>query len=122
MYCIFFRTGDYPLLPENLEITDKMISPYTRTIRTKRGLSEAFTGTKLAPNMLPKKKYVVHLRNLQYYLSLGVVLTKVHRIISFYQEAWIEPYIQQNTILRQQAADDFEKTYYKLLNNAFFGK
>ena len=71
--------------------------------------------------MLPKKKYIVHLRNLQYYLSLGAVITKIHRIIAFYQEAWIAPYILQNTLLRQQALDDFEKAYYKLLNNAFFG-
>lgn len=94
---------------------------FSRGIRTQRGFSKTFKAAKLAPNMLPKKKYVVHLRNLQYYLSLGAVITKIHRIISFYQEAWIAPYIQQNTLLRQQALDDFEKSYYKLLNNAFFG-
>ena len=81
-----------------------------------------FNTSKLAPNFLPKKKYVVHLRNLQFYLAQGAVLTKIHRIISFHQEAWIAPYIALNTSLRQQAVDDFEKSYYKLLNNSFFGK
>ena len=52
----------------------------------------------------------------------GVILTKVHRVISFRQKAWIEPYISENTKLRQDAQDAFEKDYYKLLNNAFFGK
>ena len=72
--------------------------------------------------MFPKHKYVVHLRNLQYYLSMGAKITKIHRIISFYQSAWIAPYILENTRLRQTAVDEFEKSYYKLLNNAFFGE
>ena len=80
-----------------------------------------FSNKKLAPNFLPKKKYVVHLRNLQFYLSEGAVLTKIHRAISFRQTAWIAPYIAENTRLRQLAVDSFERDFYKLLNNAFFG-
>lgn len=53
---------------------------------------------------------------------MGVKLLAVRRAISFRQEAWIEPYISENTVLRQQAVDEFEKDYFKLLNNAFFGK
>ena len=87
-----------------------------------RGCGQNFQSEKLAPNLQPKKAYVVHLRNLQFYLSKGVRLVGVRRAISFRQEAWIEPYISGNTALRQQAVDDFEKDYFKLLNNAFFGK
>ena len=87
-----------------------------------RGCGRSFEAEKLAPNLHPKKSYVVHLRNLQFYLSKGVRLTQVRRAISFRQEPWIEPYISENTRLRQQAVDEFEKDYYKLLNNAFFGK
>lgn len=91
-------------------------------MRDERKRSEKFCAQKLAPNFLPKEKYVVHLRNLQFYLSQGAVLKKVHRIISFHQEAWIKPYIALNTHLRQQAVDKFEKNFYKFLNNSFFGK
>ena len=70
----------------------------------------------------PKTAYVIHLRNLQFYLSQGVVLTNVRRVIRFRQEAWMAPYITENTRLRQAAVDKFEKDYYKLLNNALFGK
>ena len=93
-----------------------------REMRVQRGCGQNFNSTKLAPNFFPKKAYVTHLRNLQFCLSQGARLTNVRRAISFRQEAWIAPYIAENTRLRQQAADDFEKDYYKLLNNAFFGK
>ena len=65
---------------------------------------------------------IIHLRNLQFYLSQGVVLTNVRQVIRFRQEAWIAPYIAENTRLRQAAVDKFEKDCYKLLNNALFGK
>ncbi len=93
-----------------------------REMRAQRGCNRDFKSIKLAPNFFPKNKYIVHLRNLQMYLSEGVVLKKIHRAISFRQEAWIAPYIAENTRLRQQAVDDFEKDFFKLLNNAFFGK
>jgi hypothetical protein len=52
----------------------------------------------------------------------GVQLKRIRRAITFNQRSWIRPYISENTRLRQQATDDFGKDYYKLLNNAFFGK
>ena len=55
-------------------------------------------------------------------LSQGVRLIQVRKAIDFRQEAWIAPYIAENTRLRQAAVDKFEKDCYKLLNNAFFGK
>ncbi len=91
-------------------------------MRVQRGYSRDFKSTKLAPNLFAKNKYIVHVRNLQFYLSQGAILTKIHRAVSFRQESWIAPYIAENTRLRQQAVDDFEKDFFKLLNNAFFGK
>ena len=95
---------------------------FFREMRVQRGCGQNFKSTKLAPNFFPKKAYVIHLRNLQFCLSEGVQLVKVRRAIRFNQKAWIAPYIAENTRLRQQAVDSFEKDYYKLLNNAFFGK
>ena len=65
-----------------------------------------------------KENYVVHIRALNHRLKL----TKVHRIIHFDQEAWLKPYIDMNTKLRREAKNDFEKDFFKLMNNSVFGK
>ena len=59
---------------------------------------------------------------LKFYLRHGMVVDKVHNIISFRQSKWLEKYINFNTQKRNQAVNDFEKDFYKLLNNALYGK
>ena len=71
---------------------------------------------KLVCNLYDKKNYVVHIR------SLKQALKKVHRVMQFNQEGWLKPYIDMNTELRKQAKNDFEKDFYKLMNNAVFRK
>jgi len=46
----------------------------------------------------------------------------VHRVLEFEQERWMEPYIQMNTEFRKKAKSDFEKKFYKDMNNSVFGK
>ena len=77
---------------------------------------------KLVCNLYYKKNYVVHIRSLKQALSHGLILKKIHRIIQFNQEACLKPYIDMNTELRKQAKNDFEKYFYKLMNNAVFRK
>ena len=77
---------------------------------------------KLVCNLLNKKKYVVHIKSLKQALNHGLKFNKVHRIIEFNQKAWFKPYIDMNTKLRKVASNDFEKEFYKLMNNAVFGK
>ena len=93
--------NDYPLAPESMKIN---------------GVN------KLTPNLNNKTKYVLHHRNLGLYLSLGMKLTKIHRIIEFKQSKWLAPYIALNTNLRTKANNNFEKDFFKLMNNSVFGK
>ena len=93
--------NDYPLAPERL-IVNKV--------------------EKLIPNLNEKTKYVIHHETLKLYLSLGLKLTKIHRGISFEESAWLKPYIDLNTDLRAKASNDFEKDFFKLMNNSVFGK
>ena len=93
--------NDYPLAPERIKMgnVDKRIS-----------------------SLLPKKNYVLHYKNLKQYLEEGMILKKVHRGIKFNQSCWMEPYIRKNTELRKEAKNDFEKDFFKLMNNSVFGK
>ena len=69
-----------------------------------------------------KKKYVVHIKSLKQALNHELKLKRVHRIIEFSQKAWLKPYIDMNTELRNLAKDDFEKDLFKLMNNGVLGK
>ena len=77
---------------------------------------------KLVCNLRDKKKYVVHISILKQALDHGLKLKKVHREIEFNQEAWLKKYIDMNTELRKKASSDFEKDFFKLMNNVVFGK
>ena len=69
-----------------------------------------------------KKNYLVHYRMLKFYIRHGMIVDKVHEIRSINQSKWLEKYIKFNTQKRNQAVNDFEKYFYKLLSKAFYGK
>ena len=77
---------------------------------------------KLVANLHDKTEYVIHIRNLKQALNHGLILKKVHKVNKFNQNAWLKPYIDMNTDLRKKAKIDFEKDFFKLMNNAVFGK
>ena len=77
---------------------------------------------KLICDWSDKKNYLVHYRMLKFFIRHGIIVEKVHSVISFNQSNWLEIYISFNTQKRNKVKNDFEKDFYKLLNNAFYGK
>ena len=94
--------NDYSLAPERIMCKNKV--------------------EKLIPNLWNKEKYVLHYKNLKQYLDLGLKLTRIHRGIKFEEREWLKPYIDMNTKLRTKANNNFEKDFFKLINNSVFGK
>ena len=76
----------------------------------------------LVCNFYDKKNYAVHIRSLKQALNHGLILKKVHGVIQFNQEEWLKKYIDINTELRKDSRNDFEKDFFKLMNNSVFGK
>ena len=77
---------------------------------------------KLVPNLRDKKSYVIHIRALAQALKHGLILDRIHRAIEFDQSPWLKTYIDFSTQLRMAATNDFEKDFFKLMNNLVFGK
>ena len=69
-----------------------------------------------------RNNYVIHYRNLQQCLELGMKLKKIHRILKFKQKDWMKPYIDFNTQKRKEATNEADKNHFKRLNNAVYGK
>ena len=134
MTCI--KHKDLPFLPQRKKINHDL--PF---IHQRKGINEESPQRKDINKDLPlhqqkkvnkvhqllttlkeKEKYVVHISALKQTLDHGLKLKKVHRVIQFIQETWLKPYIDMNTDLRKDAKNDFEKDFFKLINNSVSGK
>ena len=112
------KTKYFPFCPENKFAPQDKFTDYMKSQK-----QDSYTKCKkLICDWTDKKKYLIHYRMLKFYLKHGMVVEKVHEVISFKQSKWLEKYINSNTQKRNKTKNDFEKDFYKLLNNAFYGK
>lgn len=126
--------SDLPLAPEHMTVEDDQLSPYTKALyhnlhylHEKDDNSETPSlhrprTRKLVPNLFQKDRYIVHIRNLQMYLNLGLRVLKIHRIVEFEQSSWLKPYIAFNAERRRLSKSKSESNFFKLMPNSFFGK
>ena len=77
---------------------------------------------KLICNLYNKNKYIAHIKLPKRALNHGLILKKVHRVIQFNQEAWLEGYINENVTLRKEADNDFKPDFFRIMRNSVFGK
>ena len=119
---LHYKFKDYPLCPEIKNISQDMLSEYQKYLNNKLNDKYSAADKKLILDLIPKKNYKVYYKNLEYYLKLGVKVTKVHRILTFDEKLFLKEYIDLNTELRKQSKNDLEKDLFKLMNNTIFGK
>ena len=112
------KTKNFPFAPENKKNNPDSFNDYMNEIKP-----DNYTSTKkLICDWSDKKNYLIHYRMMKFYIRHGMVVDKIHNIISFKQSKWLEKYPNFNTQKRNKAKNNFKKDFYNLLNNSFYGK
>lgn len=106
----------YALAPENMEVKNNMLNSFQIEGRKETKIK------KLITSFYEKKNYGINYRLLKLYLQLGIKIKKVNRVLQYTQNNFMESYIMKNTNERKSAKNDFEKDFYKLMNNSVYGK
>ena len=114
--------SDLPPAVENMAVSKDMLCPYTTELVDNLDSGRFSATKKLVPHLGPRKDYVIHYQELQYYVKLGMIIDEVIEILSFDQTNWLASYIVFNTEKRQGAKNAFEKDFFKLMNNSVYGK
>ena len=113
--------NNYPLAPEKLAVSYEVLSDFCRKIANKYGMKVGDV-KELISNLSNKTNYILHYRDLQLYLSLGMKLTKIYRVLKFKQSDWMKNHLDFNTEKRKIVPNSFEKDFFKLMINSVYGK
>ena len=113
--------NDYPTAPEKLAIPYDMLSDFCKKVADKYEMKVGYV-KKLIPNLGSKTNYVVHDSDLPLYLSLGMKMTKIHRMLKFKQSDWMKKYLGFNTEKTKNVANNFDKDFFKIMINSVCGK
>lgn len=112
----------FPLAPETIKICKNNLSQYSQDMLDKYQISASLGVEKLLTTLNDKSHYVVHYSLLKTYVDLGLVVTKVHRVLKFAQKPWMNDFIEFNVQQRAQATSDFFALMIKLFMNSIYGK
>ena len=115
---IKYKSKNFPFCPENKTINPDNYTEYMKEHEPKPNRPTS----KLICDQTNKEYYIVHYRKLKFYVRMGMIISKVHRIVSFDQSPWLANYIDYNTQKRAQVDSNFMKDYHKNLICSFFGK
>ena len=111
------KTKYFPFLPDKKTPKVEDFSPYMMINKP-----DKYKPTeKMIKDQTNKQKYFLH-RDLKFYIRHGITFIKVHTVYKFKQSPWLAKYIKYNTEQRSKAKTEFEKHFYKLMNNSFYGK
>ena len=111
----------FPLCPENITVGVDNVSPYTRELAAACNMNLR-ASKKLCLTLSPKKNYAVHYLTLQSYLRHGMVLSHIHKVISFRQSLWLQEFMKFTTEKRRNATNEFDNMLYKSVACNVFGK
>ena len=99
-----------------------MLSPLAKIVCDKHKLKRITNVEKLLATVEHKDFCILHYRNFQLYVSLGLWVKKIHAGIIFKQGPIMKPYVDFNSEKRAQATNKFDTDFYKLLSNSLYGK
>ena len=113
---------DYPLAPVKTKITYDKLSPYARFLCDMHGLKNTLHTEKLLTTFERRSYYVLHYRNFQLYVKLGMEVVSIHSALAFRQAPFMKSYVELNSHKRAKTTNKFDADFYKLAVNSLFGK
>ena len=113
---------DYPLAPVKTKITYDMLSPYARFLCDQHKLKYTLKTEKLLTTFQRRSFYVLHYRNFQLYVKLGMKVVAIHSALAFNQAPYMKSYVDMNAQKRVGMTNKFNGDFYKLSVNSLFGK
>lgn len=116
------KTNAFPLAPLHIDINYKDLSPFAKKCKSVLDNKKSYKARKLSSTFATRENYVCHYMNLKFYLSMGMELVSVRRVISFKQEKFLEPFMNYCADQRKLATSEFRKANFKLIANSIYGK